>query len=133
MREKNQEKRRYRRINVDLDGIIRFYQTDYTIECVIHNVSEDCMGFMIVTHDPRVCKREDLNLSVIIPAERSPIKCAGKITWHSANEEPFRSGKIYAAGIFTTDISRIDRRRLDLAIDRKRLFNSGGYSSRYAF
>lgn len=126
------DKRRFRRIDVDLDGIIRFQQTNDTIECVVCNVSEKCMGFMIVTSDSRVCKREDLNLSVFIPTEGAPAKCTGRVVWYSEDRETFRGRAGYSAGIFTTHINRTDSGKLDLLIARNKAFSSSGYGRRFS-
>jgi hypothetical protein len=73
---------------------------------------------------------EDLNLAILIPAYRSPVKCAGRIAWYSENKAHFTSGTDYAAGIYITDISRIDRRRLELIIAGRR--EPFGLGSRYS-
>ena len=114
------ERRRFRRINVDLDGFVQLQRTNDTRECVIRNINEECMGVMIATSDPNICAREDLNLAIIIPADRSPAKCTGRITWYSKDEDYFKGNIGYLAGVFITDISRIDRRRLELLIAQKR-------------
>ena len=126
-----QEKRRSRRIDIDLEGTIRFQEAKDMRVCVIRNINEECAGVMIVTSDPRVCTMECLNLVIIIPAENSPIKCAGKIAWYSENDDPFETNIDYVAGIFITDISRIDRRRLELLLAQKRA--PFGVGLRYAW
>jgi hypothetical protein len=73
---------------------------------------------------------EDLNLAILIPADRSPVKCAGRVAWYSENRDPFTSSTDYTAGISITGISRIDRRRLELVIAGKR--EPLGIGSRYS-
>ena len=121
-------RRRSQRIEIDLDGVIQFQQTKDTTECLIRNISEDCKGVMIITtSDPRVCANEDVNLSIFIPAERSPVKCTGRIAWYSsADKETFQGLTVYKAGIFITEISRLDRRRLELFVARKKAFFGDG-------
>ncbi len=114
-----QERRRFRRIESNLDGIVQIQRTNEAMECVIRNINEECTGIMIATSDPRVCAREDVKVSIFIPSERSPVKCAGRITWYSEDKEPFMLGIGYLAGIFITDISRLDLRRLELVLTRR--------------
>jgi hypothetical protein len=125
-----QEKRRSRRIDIDLEGTVNFQQDDGMKSCFIRNINEECAGVMIVTSDPRVSVMEDLNLAILIPAYRTPVKCAGRIAWYSENKNPFTTSTDYAAGIYITDISRIDRRRLELVIAGKR--EPLGLGSRYS-
>jgi len=113
-----QQRRRFRRIGVDLDGLIQFPHTGDEMDCMVRNISEECMGAMIFTPDQRIRKREDVNLDIFIPTERTPILCSGKIVWYSEDEEAFRNYKGYSAGIIITDISRIDQRRLELVMAR---------------
>ena len=114
------EKRQSQRIDVDLEGSVNFQQGNDTRACVIRNINEECAGIMIVTSDPRVCVMEDLNLAILMPADRSPVKCTGRIAWYSENNDPFTRITDYVAGISITDISKIDRRRLELVIAGKR-------------
>ena len=113
-----QQRRRFRRIGVDLDGVVQFPQTGDELDCMVRNVSEQCMGAMIFVSNPRVRNREDVNLDIFIPAERTPVLCSGKIVWYSEDEELFQNYKGYSAGIIITDISRIDQRRLELIMAR---------------
>jgi hypothetical protein len=97
------------------------------MKCLIRDINEECTGVMIVTLDPRVCAKEDVDLSISIPAERTPVKCTGKITWYSsADKESLGGIEGYAAGVFITDISRLDRRRLELLVARRKAFLGGG-------
>ena len=115
------EQRRYRRIDVDLDGIVTFSRTNSTVICAIHDISREGRGVKIVTSDPRICAKEDVNLAILIPTDSSPVKCAGRITWYSEDEDPFRVGKAYVAGVLITDMSTIDQKRLEFAIDRSKV------------
>lgn len=129
-----EDRRRFRRIDVDLDGVIRFQQSSDTIGCVIRNINKECMGAMIVASDPRVCSKEDLDLGIFIPADRSPVRCSGRVVWYSEDKKPFKNNTDYAAGIFITNISRMDRRRLELVADRKSMSFGGSlvYSRGFA-
>jgi hypothetical protein len=118
------------RIETDLDGTIELQRTKDTMKCFIRNINEECVGVMIVTGDPRVCAKEDVNLSIFIPAERSPVKCSGRIVWHSSADGAALQGVVgYVAGVFITDISRLDRRRLELLVARRKAFLGGGIES----
>ena len=124
-----QGRRRSLRIETDLDGIIEFQRTKDTAKCLVRNVNEECIGVMILTSDLRICAKENVNLSIFIPAERSPVKCTGEIVWYSpvdVDEGPLGGVEAYAAGIFITDISRLDRRRLELLVARRKAFLGGG-------
>ncbi len=109
-----QERRRFRRVNVDLDALIQFQRSDDAIGCVIHDLSRECMGALIATSDQRVCAKDNIDLSIFIPAERTPVNCSGRIAWYSKDDN---GGTGYLAGIYITDISRIDQRRLQIVID----------------
>ncbi len=112
------ERRRFRRVNVDLDALIQLQRNDDAIGCVVQDLSRECMGAMIATSDPRVCAKEDVDLSIFIPAERTPVNCSGRIAWYSKDNN---GGTGYLVGIYVTDISRIDQRRLQLVVDGFRL------------
>ena len=122
-----QGRRRSLRIETDLDGTIEFQRTKDTAKCLVRNINEECVGVMILTPDLRICAKENVNLSIFIPAERSPVKCTGEIVWYSSVDEGSLGGvKAYAAGIFITDISRLDRRRLELLVARRKAFLGSG-------
>ena len=117
-------------IDVDLEGIIKFQDSHETVGCIVHDITEDYTEAMAFSSDPRICVREDIELKIILPSERSPIRCTGEIVWHSGtNEELIRSSGGYLVRILITHISRIDGRRLDLILTQKRLLARGPYLS----
>jgi hypothetical protein len=110
-------------VGIRLRGIVRLQQTREAIQCIISDIAEDCADTTVVTSDPRICvKEEDVELKMLLPMERSPIKCVGKITWHSMQKRGLvkDSGK-YLARISIADISRVDRKRLGLLISQKNM------------
>lgn len=113
-------------IDVGLSGTIQFQQTTDTAECIIQDISEDCARIMVFAPDTRFREREDVELRIFLPAERSPVKCTGRIVWHSDDEESFDDQRGYFAQISVTHISRINQRLLDLFIAQKRAFLSSG-------
>ena len=112
-------------IDVELDGVVQFQQNGNNVECVLQDVTEDYEGAMIATFDPRICSRNDVTLSVFIPSERSPIRFTGRIVWHSENGSLLKDQR-YLAKILIIHISRMERRRLDLYIAKKRASISSG-------
>lgn len=119
-----------RMINVGLDGIIQLQQSDDTIECFIREINEDYTEAIVIALDPQVCKQEEVELSIFIPTERSPIKCVGSIFWRPEDNEGLRKDQGEClAEVFITHISRIDGRRLDLILTQKRLLARGPYLS----
>jgi hypothetical protein len=116
-----------RMIDIELDGIIQFQQTDDTIECVVNDITEDYAEAIVISSDPRICMTKDIYLKVLLPNERSPVKCTGRIIRYSEDEVRPKAQRNYLARILITHISRIDRRRLELVIARKRMFIRSGY------
>lgn len=117
-------------IYTGLYGVIRFPQTGDTLGCFIYSISEDCTEAVIVTSSPRVCVREEVELRIILPVDRSPIKCLGRIAEDKGLIDDIRG---YSARIFITQISRIDQRRLELLISQKKaLMGRGEYGYRFA-
>ena len=117
-------------IHVGLDGVIQLQQSGDTIECFIRDVNEDLTEATVVAFDPQVCEQEEVELSIFVPTERSPIKCVGSISWQPEDNEGLRKDQGEClARIFITDISRIDGRRLDLILTQKRLLARGPYLS----
>ena len=117
------ERRRFRRIKVDLDGLIAFHRTSDTAICAIRDINRECMGVKIVTSDPHVCAREDISLTVFVPVRSDDVSsatCTGRIAWHSEDKRPHESDPVYTAGIFITDISKIDEAKLLSALDFNR-------------
>jgi hypothetical protein len=116
--QKMQQRRRFRRVEVDLDGVVQFQQNGDEMGCIVCNISEECMGALILTQDPRVRQRGDIDLNIFIPAERTPANCTGKIIWHSEDKGFFRNYTGFLAGMIITGISRMDQRRLELVMAR---------------
>jgi hypothetical protein len=117
------ERRRFRRIDIDLDGLIAFHRTSDTAVCAIRDINRECMGVKLITPDPHVCARENIDLTIFIPSRSDDLlsaKCTGRITWYSEDEQPFESASIYKAGVFITDVSKIDEAKLVSAIDFNR-------------
>jgi hypothetical protein len=110
-------------VGIRLRGIVRLQQTREAIQCVINDIAEDCADTTVVTSDPRICaKKEEVELKMLLPTERSPIKCVGKITWHSMEERGLvKDSSRYLARISIADISRVDREKLSLLIARKNM------------
>lgn len=124
--ERMQEVMGAKTIEIGLEGSVRFYSTGDTIECLINDITEDCKNIMVVSSNPGICKKEDVDLQILVPVERSPIRCGGEIVWCSETDEKIaRNSREHLARIFITDISRIDERRLDLIVAQRRAFNSG--------
>lgn len=113
-------------IDVKLDAVMRFQQTDDTIECIILNITSDYTDVMAVASDPRVCKPMAVDLSIFVPAEQLPIRCTGRIIWHLESDEPTGKREKYLVRIFVADISPVDQKRLDLLIDQSRASVSSG-------
>ena len=114
-------------IGVGLDGTIQFQKAKDTIECIVQDITEDYTETVVVASDPRVCMGEDVDLKIFLPTERSPVKCTGRIAWHREDEGLLEDSRGYLARIFITHMGRIDRRRLELVIARKRAFIGSGY------
>ena len=112
-------------VHVGLDGIIQLQRTGEIIECFIRDINEDYTEAMVITSDPRVRTQEEAELRIFMPTERSPIKCAGRISWHPEDDEQLRDSVNHLAHVFITHISRIDGRRLDLVIAQKRVLTQG--------
>ena len=68
-------------------------------------------------------------LRMFLPLERTPIKCTCRV---QAGKLERNNTKSYSARVLINHISRMDLRRLELFVDRKRAFigiGSGGYFS----
>ena len=109
-------------IDIALDGVIQFQQSNDRMECIIHDVTEDYGEVMVAASDPRICAREDVELSILLPTERSPVKCTGRIVWHSGDERQLKKQTRHLARVFINDLSRMERRRLDLFVAQKKAF-----------
>lgn len=113
-------------IDVGLNGIIQFQQSDDVAECFVQDIREDYAEIMVFASDARFRVREDVELRIFLPAERSPIKCTGRIVWCSDEVELSGDYRGYYARISITYISRLHERLLDLFIAQKKAFISSG-------
>ena len=118
-----QEEMKSRIMDVGLEGIIQFQHADGTVGCIIRDITRDYTEVVVIASDQRVCIEGDVEIKVILPTERSPIRCTGKIVWYS------RDGRDCLARIAITRISLIERRRFELAIAQKKAFDNSGRSS----
>ena len=116
-------------IDVNLDAVIRFQQTNDTIKCVMRSTSTDHSDFMVVASDSRIREEREVDLSIIVPTERSPIKCSGRITWYQVDDTSPDEREEYTARISIVNISRMNQRRLDLLIEQKQVIHSLGTRS----
>ena len=71
---KVQEEMNPRVIEVGLEGIIQFQGDDATLECIVRDITRDYTEVVVITFDQRICVEENVELRVILPTERSPIK-----------------------------------------------------------
>jgi hypothetical protein len=113
-------------IDVGLNGIIQFQQSNDAVECFIQDIREDYAEIMVFASDALFRVREDVNLRIFLPAERSPIKCKGRIVWRSDEMELAGDYRGYYARISITYISRLHKRLLELFIAQKKAFISSG-------
>lgn len=113
-------------IEVELSGVIQSQQTTDAAECIIQDIKEDYSETMVFASDARFRAREDVDLRIFLPTERSPVKCAGRIVWHSEDVELSGGCKGYFAQVIITHISRMDQRRFDLFIVQKKASSSSG-------
>ena len=120
-----QEEINPRVIEVGLEGIIQFQGDDATLECIVRDITRDYTEVVVIAFDQRVCSEENVELRVILPTERSPIKCTGKIVWYS------NDGSSYLVRILIISISRIERRRLELVIAQKKAVANSGRPATY--
>lgn len=102
-------------MSVGLEGTIQFHASNYSMECVIRNISKKVIGAMIVTSDPHVYAKGNVDLFISISSDEPPVKCTGRIVWYSMDKE---CPKGYTAGILVNCISEIDRRRLESAMEQ---------------
>ena len=118
-----------RRISdVELDGIISFEQTGERVACIVYDVNLGCMTMDMFMTDPRDCAGEDVELNIFLPAERTPVKCAGTIVQHPVDVDFPEDQDNRLAQIVVTNISRMDLRRFEIFTVHKRAFISGGRS-----
>lgn len=110
-------------IYVGLDCIIHFRRTNDILGCVMHSITGDYAEAVVVASDPDAFKEDDVELRILLPVERSPIRCTGRV---SADEPEVEGNGKYSAKVFISNISRLDRRRLEVFLERKKAFIGGG-------
>jgi hypothetical protein len=102
-------RRKCPRVDVGLEGTIRFHANSYAVDCVISNISEKVIGAMITASDP-VYAEGDVDLFIYVSPDELPVKCTGRVVWYSMDKE---RPKDYTAGVVVDYISGIDRKRLE--------------------
>ena len=129
-----QEIRRQSIIEINLNGVVWLLQTDKKIDCIVRDLTEDFSEIGIILFEPLVNEEENAELGILLPTERSPIKCNGTITKYP-EEKRFSTEKqeTFIAQLAVDRIGRIDQRRLELFIVHKRAFISGGESQNPVF
>ncbi len=110
-------------IYVGLDCIVHFRRTNDVLGCVMHTITGDYAEAVVVASDPDAFKEDDVELRILLPVERSPIICTGRLS--VGKSQVGGSGK-YSAKVFISNISRLDQRRLEVFIERKKAFIGGG-------
>jgi len=110
-------------IYVGLDCIIHFRRADDILGCVIHTITGDYTEAVLIASDPDAFKEDDVELRILLPVERSPIRCTGRISADKSKVEG--SGK-YSTKVFISNINRLDQRRLEVFIERKKAFIGSG-------
>ncbi len=91
---------------------------DKAISCFIHSVSNDCNEFVVVTSTPLPYESGYAELRVIPPLSMTPIKCEVKISEEKSLIEDVRG---FSTRMFVTNSSRIDKRRLEILVDQKKI------------
>ena len=107
-------------VEVDLHGIIQFQHVSDAIQCVTHDISEDYTETVVTASDPRICMGDNLDLSIFLPIDESPIRCTGRIVWLQRVRNRSKAEEGYLARISITHITQIDRRRLSLAMAKRK-------------
>ncbi len=113
-------------IELGLSATIQLQQTGITIECITQYIASDFSDIIVITSDPRVDTEEVVTLSMVLPLERSPVKCTGKIGAVSASTGQIKNFSGYLVRVIINHINRIDKRRLELAIIRRKAFIGSG-------
>jgi hypothetical protein len=117
-------------IYVGLDCIIRFQRTNDILGCVIHTITGDYAEAVVVASDPDAFEEGDVELRILLPVERSPIRCTGRL---SADEPEVEGSGKYSAKVFISSINRLDQRRLEVFIERKKAFIGGGSNASFPY
>lgn len=113
-------------IDINLNGIIRLGQSSGKIECIVRDVTEDYTEIGVIVFGQLASEEEEAVLSIFLPTERTPIKCAGIITRYPENNVSSENQEKFPAQIAITNMGRIDRRRLELFVAQKKAFISSG-------
>lgn len=114
-------------IDMGLGGNIQFKDSSGAVGCTICSITEDHLEAVVVSSDPRISAKGNVELEMFLPTERSPIRCTGRSVWFSPGAEQFRAYNGYMARVVITQISRIDRRRLEVVTVQKKAFMTGGF------
>ena len=109
-------------IYMGLDCITRLQRNGKVIQCVVHSITEDCAEAVVTASELNFRGEEDVELRILLPVERSPITCTGRISENGSQAEG--DGE-HSAEVLITNMSRLDRRRLELFISRKKAFIGG--------
>ncbi len=113
-------------IDIGLSGTIQFHQTNENMECVVLDISEDCGEIDVAMPEPRACDKEAVELTIYIPAEKTPIRCMGTMFECLGDYVLPEDQDGCPAQILITEMGRMDRRRLELFIAKKKAYISGG-------
>ena len=119
-----QESTESKTIYIGLDGIIQPQQNANKIECIVCDITEDYTEAMVIASEAFIWDQEGVKLSILPPAEKSPIKCTGRIIWPSKGKAMLEVNNGYLMQIQITHIDQIDRERLDFAITKKKAFSN---------
>lgn len=116
-------------IHIELNGIIRARNADEEAGCIVNSITGDHREVTLVGSGPDAFTKEDkedMELMMFLPLERSPVRCTCRIVEYGNRT---RNDGSHSARMLITQMSRLDRRRLELVIERKLAFmgSSSGY------
>ena len=114
-------------IDIGLGGSIQFKDSGDTLGCTVCSITDDHLEAVVISSDPRIGAKGNVDLEMFLPTERSPIRCIGRSVWFSPGAEQFKAYNGYLARVVITQISRVDRRRLEIVTAQKRAFITGGF------
>lgn len=113
-------------IELVLDGSIRFQQTNDKIECTLRSITEDYTEITVFSSDPRICRREEVELIIFLPVTNTSINVGGRIIWNSEEDLDISNGRTgYLARVSNIQIGKIERRKLDIIIAQKKALIGG--------
>jgi hypothetical protein len=124
-----QETSGYGLVNLGLDAIIWFKETDEEMSCIVRGVTPDCLEADVVIPNVSSCAGGDVKLNIFLPNERTPVKCTGGVTEDSEENNSSGDPDGCLVHLMITPTSRIDHRRLELFVTQRRAFISGGHRS----